>query len=146
MPHIHRSALLPFSDSQMFALVNDIRAYPQYMDGCVGADVHEASLSQMRATLFLEKHGVAMQFTTNNQLDAPKSIIMTLEQGPFAEFSGQWFFQSLRADACKVILDLQFTLANPISGFVVGKLFDGIANHMVDSVVMRAKAIYGKTP
>lgn len=36
---VERSALVAYSAQQMFDLVNDIEAYPQYMDGCVGARV-----------------------------------------------------------------------------------------------------------
>lgn len=35
MTTIHRSALFPYQAAQLFALVNDIEAYPKFMDGCV---------------------------------------------------------------------------------------------------------------
>lgn len=143
MSHIHRTALLPYSDQQMFVLVNDVAAYPQYMDGCVAAIVHEQSADAMLATLKLEKKGIKMQFSTRNQLDAPKSIVMQLEDGPFDRFEGRWFFQSLQADACKVVLDLQFSLNSRLMAVAAKKLFDGVANNMVDAMVQRAKRVYG---
>lgn len=144
MSHIHRTALLPYSDHQMFALVNDVAAYPQYMDGCVGAIVHECSADAMLATLQLEKRGIKMQFSTRNQLDAPKSIVMQLQDGPFDSFEGRWFFQYLRDDACKVVLDLQFSLNSRVMAVAAKKLFDGVANNMVDAMVQRAKVVYGQ--
>ena len=45
MVTISQSALLPYSAEQMFALVNDIAAYPQFMQGCLNAEV----LSVVRA-------------------------------------------------------------------------------------------------
>ena len=41
MAHINRSAILPYADHQMFALVNDVARYPEYLEGCVAADIHE---------------------------------------------------------------------------------------------------------
>lgn len=144
MPHINRSALLPFSDRKMFELVNDVMAYPLYLDGCVHAEVIEQSPASMVAALHLEKAGIRMQFTTANVLDAPKSIVMNLQEGPFESFEGRWFFQSLNPEACKVILDLQFTLSGRLVDLAVRKLFDNVSNNMVDAMVKRARDVYGR--
>lgn len=143
MAHIHRNALLYFSDQQMFDLVNDVAAYPQYMDGCSSTIIHEQSEATMLATLNLEKRGVKLSFSTKNVLDKPKSIVMSLQDGPFDSFEGRWFFQHLDAEACKVILDIQFSLSNKMTGLAAKKLFDTVSNNMVDAVVQRAKVVYG---
>lgn len=143
MSHIHRTALLPYSVERLFALVNDVAAYPEYMQGCEKAIVHEQNEDAMLATLYLAKGAIKMQFTTKNRLDKPKVIDMQLVDGPFDQFQGQWFFQYLNDDACKVVLDLQFSLNNKAVALAVKKLFDGIANHMVDAVIARAKHLYG---
>lgn len=143
MTHIHRSALLSYSDAKMFALVNDVSAYPDYLDGCIKADVLEQTPTLMRATLGLESKGVQLNFTTENVLDAPKSIVMSLIDGPFDAFEGRWFFQHLDDDACKVILDMQFELSNRLTSFAAKKLFDAVSNNMVDAMVVRAKKLYG---
>ena len=143
MSHIHRNALLHFTDQQMFDLVNDVAAYPLYMDGCKAATVHEHSDTAMVATLNLEKRGVKLSFTTSNVLDSPKSIVMTLQDGPFDSFEGRWFFQHLNDEACKVILDLQFSMSNKMAGLAAKKLFDTVSNNMVDAMVQRARVVYG---
>lgn len=143
MTHINRSALLPYSDKKMFDLVNDVAAYPRYLDGCVGAEVLSESTSSMLATLFLQKRGIKMQFTTENILDSPKSIEMVLKDGPFRHFSGRWFFQHLSDDACKVILDIDFQLSNRIVSSAAKNLFDSVSHSMVDMIVKRARSLYG---
>ena len=143
MAHIHRHALLMYSDRQMFELVNRVAEYPLYLDGCASVEVFEQTPSQMLARLDLEKKGIKLSFTTRNSLDAPKSIIMQLEDGPFEEFEGRWFFQRLDDNACKVNLDIQFVLSSKLKGLAVGKLFDTVANNLVDAVVSRAKKVYG---
>ncbi|CAA0100714.1 Persistence and stress-resistance toxin PasT [BD1-7 clade bacterium] len=144
MAHINRSALLPYSDRQMFDLVNDVSAYPLYMDGCVQTEVHEHSHEAMLATLYLEKRGIKLQFTTRNVLDAPKSVVMSLDNGPFDTFEGRWFFQRLDDTVCKVILDIQFQLSSRIAGMATSRLFDGVSNNMVDALAKRANEVYGR--
>lgn len=128
----------------MFALVNDVPSYPVYLEGCAEAIVHEHSEDAMIATLKLAKKGISMQFTTHNRLDAPKSIVMELQDGPFDSFEGRWFFQSLRDDACKVVLDLQFSLNSRLMAAASRSLFDSVSHNMVDAMVQRAKVIYGR--
>jgi ribosome-associated toxin RatA of RatAB toxin-antitoxin module len=143
MSHINRTAILPYADHLIFALVNDVAAYPDYMDGCVAAEIHEHSETYMCATLKLEKKGIRLMFTTENAIDSPKSIVMNLKEGPFDSFEGRWFVQRLNEDACKVILDLQFTLSSKLTSIAAKKLFDNVSNNMVDTMVKRAKKVYG---
>lgn len=144
MAHINRSALVSFSVEQMYALVNNIEDYPLYMEGCAATEILEHNDQLMVATLKLEKKGIKLQFTTRNTLDTPKSIVMALEDGPFESFEGRWFFQYLNDNACKVILDIKFTLSNRVKGMAAKKLFDSVSNNMVDAVISRAKHVYDK--
>lgn len=143
MAHIQRHALLPFSVEQMFQLVNNVGEYPLYLDGCSDTVIHAENASEMKATLVLEKHGIKLEFTTVNTIDAPKSIVLLLEDGPFNEFEGRWFFQYLADDACKVMLDLRFQLTGKLTSVAAGKLLNSVGNNMVDAMVKRAKQIYG---
>jgi ribosome-associated toxin RatA of RatAB toxin-antitoxin module len=144
MAHINRSALLPYPAQAMFDLVNDIEAYPSFMDGCVGAHVLRREPGLIEARLDLARAGVRYSFSTRNRLDAPSLIEMELIEGPFTQFAGRWFFQTLNADSCKVILDLQFALRSGIGSLAAAKLFDAVANNLVGAVCKRALAIYGK--
>lgn len=144
MAHINRSALLPYPSQALFDLVNDIESYPAYMDGCVGAQILKREHNLIEARLDLARGGIRYSFSTRNRLDAPKVIDMELIEGPFTQFAGRWFFQSLNPEACKVILDLQFALSSSIGSLAARKLFDGVANNLVDALCQRANTLYGK--
>lgn len=144
MTHIHREALLPYTAENLFALVNDVAAYPQYMEGCVGAEVLRADAEHMVARLDLARGGIRQSFTTHNRLEAPHRIVMSLVDGPFSEFEGVWQFQALNAAACKVTLDLRFTMASRLAGFAVGRLFSSVANQLVDAISLRARQLHGR--
>lgn len=140
---MQRSALVNYSAQQMFDLVNDIEAYPQYMEGCVGAQVLQREADWLEARLELSKAGVTHNFVTRNHLQAPTTMTMTLVDGPFSRLQGCWNFTPLNDSACKVSFELEFALKNRLLGMAVGKLFENLANKQVDALCARAKQIYG---
>lgn len=142
MPVVERSALVNYSAQQMFALVNDIEAYPQYMDGCVGAQILRREEGWLEARLELSKAGVSQSFVTRNQLLPPHTMTMSLLDGPFTYLNGKWQFTSLGEQACKVSFTLDFELKNRLLGMAVGKLFEAMVNKQVDALCARAKVIY----
>jgi ribosome-associated toxin RatA of RatAB toxin-antitoxin module len=139
---VNRSALVNYSAQQMFDLVNDIEAYPHYMDGCVGATILKREGDWLEARLELSKAGVRQSFVTRNQLQAPESMSMTLVDGPFKYLKGCWRFTALNETACKVSFDVEFELQNKLLGMAVGKLFESVASKQVDALCARAAQIY----
>ncbi len=139
---VERSALVNYSAAQMFELVNDIEAYPKFMDGCVGAQILARGDDWLEARLDLSKAGVTQSFVTRNQLQAPQSMSMNLVDGPFKYLRGVWRFTPLGESACKVSFELEFELQNRLLGMAVGKLFEGVSNKQVDALCARAKQVY----
>ena len=89
MTTINRSALLPYSAQQLFELVSDVEAYPQYMDGCVGAQLLHRQENTFEARLDLAKGGIRQSFTTRNHLVEGESMRLELVDGPFERFTGR---------------------------------------------------------
>lgn len=143
MTSIHRSALVEYSDQQMFDLVNDIAHYPEFMQGCVSARVLSQSESELVGELRLAKAGISQQFTTKNILHRPERIDMSLVEGNFTQFKSQWSFDALTASACKISLSMEFEFKSGLMGFAAEKLFSSSANNLVDAIVQRAHEVYG---
>ncbi len=144
MASINRSALVPYSPAQMFALVDDIDAYPEFLPWCRHARVLSRGDDEVRATIELSKGGVDKAFTTCNRLQRNKMIQMRLVEGPFKHLEGFWRFDPLGEQGCKVSLDLEFEFSSRMLGMVVGPVFSQIANSLVDSFQKRAAAVYGR--
>lgn len=144
MTTINRSALVPYSPAEMFALVDDIDAYPEFLPGCRRTQVLSRSADEVRATIELSKGGVEKAFTTCNRIQRNKMIEVRLVEGPFKRLNGFWRFDPLGEQACKVSLDLEFEFASRVLGMVVGPVFHQIANSLVDSFLKRAVEVYGK--
>lgn len=144
MTQIQRSALLPFSDQQMYDLVADVESYPAFLPWCGSAEVLSIKGSEVVATVGIDFKGVNRAFTTRNRLIAPKTIDMELVDGPFRHLHGGWSFRALDDQASKIMLDLQFEFSNPMIRLVVGPVFEQIANGLVDAFHQRAEALYEK--
>jgi ribosome-associated toxin RatA of RatAB toxin-antitoxin module len=144
MASINRSALVPYSPAEMFALVDDIEAYPEFLPGCRGTRVLSRSTDEVRATIELSKGGVEKAFTTSNRSQQNKMIEVRLVEGPFKHLNGFWRFDPLGESGCKVSFDLEFEFASRVLGMVVGPVFSQIANSLVDSFLKRAEQVYGK--
>jgi ribosome-associated toxin RatA of RatAB toxin-antitoxin module len=141
---IQKTALVPYTPSEMFVLISDIESYPQFLPWCSGARVRPISEDDLEATIDISKAGVEKSFTTHNRHQVNKMIEMRLVEGPFRRLDGYWRFDPLGDSGCKVSLDLEFEFASRMLDMVVGPIFSQIANTLVDAFHKRAIGIYGK--
>jgi ribosome-associated toxin RatA of RatAB toxin-antitoxin module len=138
MTKIHRHALVRHSAARMYGLVNDVASYPRRFAWCDSARVLEVSDTHMLARLELRVAGIPVAFTTRNTLEKPTRIGLHLVDGPFSELEGQWRFHTLAEDACKVSLDLDFTVAGKLVGGALAVAFGSLGDLMVDDFCREA--------
>lgn len=143
MSRVDQSALLPYSAAQMFALVNDIEAYPEFMDGCLGAEILDEQADTVTARLDLGKAGLRYSFTTRNTLKPGESMNMALVEGPFRSFDATWTFEPLSESACKVKLTMDFEFSAGLVDAMLKRLFDATSKNLVNAVCKRAEKVYG---
>lgn len=143
MTTIQQSALLPYTAQAMFDLVNDIESYPEFMDGCLGAEVLSQSNSEVIARLDLGKAGFKYSFSTKNILNNPETMQMVLVDGPFKHFEACWRFDALTDEACKASLDMSFEFKSGLLDLALKNLFDSSCKNLVNAVCKRADKLYG---
>ena len=143
MRKVSRSALVPYSADQMYALVDDIAAYPSFLRWGSSVTVHSRDDEHVEASLELQRGGVSKTFTTRNSLDPGTAIRIALIGGPFRHLSGGWCFEQLGQDGSKVSLQLEFEFENRMTDMLFGRYFEDICNSLVDSFTQRASSIYG---
>jgi len=143
MVTVSRSALLPYSAASVFALVNDIASYPQFLPGCLGAEVLVADEKEVTARLVLGKAGLRYSLVTRNVLDAPHQMHMQLVEGPFNTFRAHWQFVALAPNACKAILEMEFEFSAGLLDAALGSLFETTSRELVNAVCQRAEHLYG---
>jgi len=143
VPNISKSALVTHSAAQMFALVDDVAGYSDFLPWCGGSEETSRDEDVVNATVVIAHSGLNKAFTTKNRLQKNKMIEMSLIDGPFRHLHGFWRFDALSDDACKVSLDLEYEFSNRLVGMVLGPVFSQIANSLVDSFCTRAGVVYG---
>lgn len=142
MPSIERSALVMHTAEQMFDLICDVKAYPEFLPWCTGSHIQQETDTELVAGLSITKAGIEQTFTTRNQKQKPEFMTMELVDGPFKYLHGKFSFVPLSDEACKVILNLEFEVAGKVLSMTLSPVFKQAANTMVDAFVKRADAIY----
>lgn len=143
MTAIKKSAIVSYSAAQMFDLVDDVAAYPEFLPWCSRSVVLSRSDDEVRASLELSKGMLKKSFTTCNRIQKNKMIEIRLEEGPFHHLEGFWRFEALGDEACKVSYDMEFELSGRLLSMTMGPMFSQVAESLVDSFCQRAKSIYG---
>ena len=140
---VEKSVLVGHSARQMFALVDAVETYPQFLPWCDDAKVIHRDEQRTRATIHINYHGVKHSFTTENTKNPPQAMSIRLVEGPFKVLDGEWRFIELSPEACKIEFRLHYEFSSWILEKLVGPVFSYIANSMVDAFVQRADKVYG---
>ena len=83
-------------------------------------------------------------FTTRNTHDYPNRIQLDLIDGPFSSLHGDWVFTALADDAGKVEFTLNYAFNSRPLEFILGPIFNKVANSFIDSFTKRAEQQYGE--
>jgi ribosome-associated toxin RatA of RatAB toxin-antitoxin module len=143
MQIVERSALVTFTPAQMFALVNDVPRYPEFLPWCVGVRVEDVSATE-RIAMLKVAHGVLQtEFTTRNTLIADTQIDMRLTHGPFRDLTGAWRFDAIGARGSRVHFKVEFEFKNRLASAAFNAVFESLCGSIVDAFVTRAKKVYG---
>ncbi len=142
MPVISRSALVMHSVEEMYCLINDVSNYPKFLPDCSDSKLIAHDESSMTAALLVSKGGLKKWFTTENTLIKNKEVIMNLVDGPFKKLKGGWLLTPLSDDACKIELNLDYEFSSKMFDLAFGRVFNHLANNMVQAFTNRAKEVY----
>lgn len=144
MVDIHKSTFVPYSADEMYALVNNIEAYPDFLSWCRTAQVANKSETHLHATIAVEVGKIKQTFSTENNMQPGRSINMQLVEGPFKFLSGSWHFDPQEKQACQIRLNIEFEFKNKLLKLALSHTFNRIMDSMVDAFTRRAIEIYGK--
>lgn len=146
MKTVKKSVLIWYSPQEMYGLVTDVPAYPQFLPWCDHSSILDSDDAGMTAEVGISFSGIRQTFTTRNRHVLDRQVAITLVNGPFSRLDGQWDFVPIgdgSQRACRVELTLNYGFDNATLGKLVGPVFDKIAASMVDAFVKRAEQVYG---
>jgi ribosome-associated toxin RatA of RatAB toxin-antitoxin module len=140
---IRRSALVPHPAMDMFRLVKDVPAYPEFLGWCTSSKVHEQTEEHQIATLVVKVSGITQTFTTHNRFVAGERLTLSLVDGPFRHLTGEWLFEPLGSVGSKVTLVLNFEFSSKVLSSAFRRGFTHIADRLVSEFSARADVVYG---
>lgn len=126
----------------MFDLVADVERYKEFLPWCSDSKLVSQTSDELCGRIEVSRLGIRQSFSTCNQLQPPGRMGISLHEGPFKRLHGEWQFISLREDACKVMLSLDFEFSGKLIDAAFGKVFHQVANSLVESFVQRAREVY----
>lgn len=143
MTEIIKTVLVEHTPDEMFALVDAVERYPEFLPWCGRASVSYRDEGTTRATIHINYRGIKQSFTTENAKSPPEAMSIRLVEGPFRTLDGDWRFVPLQGGGCKIEFRLHYEFSSRILEKLVGPVFHYIANTMVDAFVRRAQVVYG---
>jgi len=145
MTRVERSALLAFTPAQLFALVQDVTRYPEFLPGCVAAQVEQVDGPRTLASLRFRFAGMSESFATENLAvqtsDGLHLLQMRLLKGPFKSLLGEWRFQPLGDTACKVSLTVDLEWGALSLGRLLAPQLERAIGNVMQAFKQRAESL-----
>lgn len=141
MRQLTRSALIGRPPDLIYALINDIEAYPEFVPWCTRAVIESRSEREIVATLGVRRGPLHTEFTTRNTLEPGRRITMEHLRGPFRMLHGVWTLAPIGEAGTRIELMLRFAFANRLTAAVFEPMFEHTASSLVDAFVARARAV-----
>lgn len=144
MKRIARSAIVEHTAEELYALVEGIEDYPQFLPWCREARVHARSATSTVATLTVGLKGLRYAFTTENANQPSSAIDLRLREGPFRHFAAHWRFTALGEHAARIDFAMEYEFSGRVISRALGPLFETIADTMVEAFKRRADELHGQ--
>ena len=145
MPKLFKTAIAPYSQHQLFDLVADVAAYPQFLPFCTQTDIHENSEAHMTADMHIGYKSFTGAFQSKVTKEYPHLLRMEQTHGSLKYLHSVWSF---KPHATPTLSTIEFTIDFEPKSWLVGKLInpilDEMGNVMIESFLNRAKIIYDR--
>ena len=148
MPRYHIEKVLPYSPDQLFRLVGDVDAYPDFVPWIQSMRTWNARAEGEAVTLVDVQAGVGFsflkeKFSTRVRRDASaRQIDVQLLSGPFKHLANRWRFVEAEGGGTKIEFDIDFEFKSRLLSGVLAANF----HHAVDKLMVcfegRARALY----
>ena len=138
MREVKRSALVNQPPARLYALINDIESYPQFLPWCTHAAVVSRTEREIVATIGVRQGALHGEFTTRNTLEPDRGVHMELLSGPFRELEGRWLLTPVE-DGCRVELTMRFAFKSSLTVLLFEPKFAETVGSLVDAFVARAR-------
>ena len=150
MPRFRTIRRVHHSAAQMFALVADMDAYPEFVPLCTalrvrsrgfGEDGVETALAEMEVGY----KAIRERFTTRVTLEEPRNEInVEYVDGPFRHLRNRWRFRDIEEHRSEVEFFIDYEFRSRTLGALMGAVFDDAFRKFASAFEARADKVYGR--
>ncbi|MCP5088859.1 MAG: type II toxin-antitoxin system RatA family toxin [Rhodobacteraceae bacterium] len=148
MPTHAEKRRMSYSAQQMYDLIADVAAYPEFLPWCAAArirkrtpqgagEVIEADLV-ISFKVFRERFGSRVTLRPNES-----RIDVEYLDGPFRYLSNHWAFEAMDDGSCEVEFFVDFEFKSSILQALIGVVFNEAMQRIVRAFEARAEQLYG---
>jgi coenzyme Q-binding protein COQ10 len=145
----HVSKLLPYRPGQLFALVGDVGAYPDFVPWITAMRTWNARELGAGVEMVDAEAGVGFsflkeRFSTRVRRDAnARRIDVTLLSGPFKRLANRWAFHDAEGGATRVEFDIDFQFKSRLLDALLTANFAHAVDRLMECFEARARTLYG---
>lgn len=154
MPSFQTTQAVPFTAEQMFDLVADIEAYPEFLPLCEALRIRERCTDesgnpQLVAAMTCGYKAIRETFTSRVTLMAERrEILVEYIDGPFRYLHNHWRFEPAASNGARggsiAHFHIDYAFKSAMLGMLVGAMFDKAFRRFLVAFENRAAEIYGR--
>ena len=145
MPGIRETRRLPYSAEQMFDLVADIEAYPEFLPWVIATRIRKRDEHGLLADMVVGFKALRERFSSRVVLARPNRIRVDYVDGPLRDLENVWMFEPLDEGGCKIDFSVEFEFRNRVFQSIAGRYFDRAFRQMMAAFERRAETLYGSS-
>jgi coenzyme Q-binding protein COQ10 len=144
----HVTRVLPYTPDQLFALVGDVDAYPQFVPWIVAMRtwnprIDNEGVAWVDAEAKVGFSFLREKFSTRVRRDpAARQIDVDLISGPFEKLRNRWVFHA-DPGGTRVEFDIDFAFKTRLLQGLLARNFEHAVDRLMQCFQDRAKALYG---
>ena len=148
MAEHHVTRVLPYTPDQLFTLVGDVDAYPQFVPWITTMRVGGVRAVGEGVTTLDAEAGVGFsflkeRFSTRVTRDAnTRTIKVDLLSGPFRKLDNRWLFRP-HPGGCEVVFDIAFQFKARMLDVLLKANFGYAVDKLIACFEDRARQLYG---
>ena len=150
MPTHAEKRRMPYSADEMYALIADVKSYPEFLPWCSAARIRarrqrEDGTEVVDADLVISFKVFRERFTSRVVLHPQeKRIDVAYLEGPFRYLNNHWKFEPVDERHCDVDFFVDFQFRSAMLQRLIGAVFGEAMQRIVRAFEGRAEQLYGR--
>ena len=134
--------IVPHRPEDVYALVCDVKSYPEFLPWCLAARIREESRERMVADMIIGFRIYREKFTSHVEMN-PRTLDIEVKyaDGPFKHLRNSWRFKP-HPEGCEIDFFVDFEFESGVFQSVIEALFHEAVRRMVRAFEERADALY----